>query len=53
MTQEINSTLTSPFSCEEIRVATFVMGGDKVPEPDGMPGSFYQDQWDLVSEDVC
>lgn len=44
--------LTEPFSLDEIKRATFQLGCDKAPGPDGFPMSFYQTFWDTLKEDI-
>lgn len=46
-------SFTRPFSDEEIKEATFLLGSLKSPGPDGFPGMFYQCFWNLVGTDVC
>lgn len=38
---------------EEIRTATFQLGEDKAPGPDGFNLKFYQTFWEVVQEDLC
>lgn len=44
--------LTLPFSPEEIKEATFQLGGDKAPRPDGFNLRFFQRFWDVVMDDL-
>ncbi len=44
--------LTVPFTVEEVRKATFQLGGDKAPGPDGFNLQFYQRFWAVVKEDI-
>lgn len=43
------STLSEPFSLDEIKEVIFSMGHNKAPGPDGMPTEFYQTSWRLLS----
>lgn len=40
--EEMNSSLESPFTDEEIKCIVFQMHHTKTPGPDGMPLGFYQ-----------
>ena len=44
--------LDRPFTAEEVRVATFDIAPNKAPCPDGLPGLFYQNFWDVVGPSV-
>ncbi len=44
--------LTAPFSMEEIKIATFQLGGDKAPGPDGFSLRFYQKFWGILQDDI-
>ncbi len=44
--------LTAPFSEAEVRKATFQLGSDKAPGPDGFNLRFYQRFWDVVKDDI-
>ncbi|OMO96399.1 reverse transcriptase [Corchorus capsularis] len=52
VTADMNAQLVREFTMEEIRVATFDMGADKSPGPDGMPPLFYQKYWHVVGAKV-
>ena len=47
-----NQELTRPFEAQEIKDALFSMHPDKAPRPDGMNPGFFQNYWDVVSDDV-
>ena len=47
------SSITGPFSLKEIRKATFDLGADKAPGPDGFPIFFFQKFWDEVKNDLA
>ncbi|OAY79521.1 Ribonucleoside-diphosphate reductase large subunit [Ananas comosus] len=45
-------SLTTPFTLDEVKVATFQLGSDKAPGPDGFPLLFFQTFWESVKEDI-
>lgn len=47
-----NDRLTAPFSLDEIKKATFQLGRDKAPGPDGFNLTFYQRFWEVIKEDL-
>lgn len=52
VTQNMNETLTKPFSASEISDALFQISPFKAPSPDGFPARFYQRNWEVLKEDV-
>jgi ribonuclease HI len=52
VTQEMNQSLTCPFTEEEVLIAMKQMGPLKAPGPDGMPPIFYQSYWHVVGKDI-
>ena len=44
--------LERPFNDEEIKEAVFDCDGDKSPGPDGYSMAVFQDQWDIVKNDL-
>ncbi|KAK9913634.1 hypothetical protein M0R45_037444 [Rubus argutus] len=52
ITAEQNQLLTSPFTDEEIKLASQQLGSLKSPGPDGFPGLFYQSFWETVAPTV-
>lgn len=50
VTDEMNASLTSTISLEEVREAAYQLGALKAPGPDGFPGIFYQKYWRLINE---
>lgn len=50
--QIVLSNLEIPFSLVEIKNATFDLGVDKAPRPDGFLISFFQKYWDTISSDL-
>jgi hypothetical protein len=53
VTMEMNEMLTREFAVEEISTAMLQMAPMKSPGPDGFPTSFYQDNWEVLQEEVC
>jgi ribonuclease HI len=52
VSEEMNQTLTSPFTEAEITAAIKQMAPLKAPGPDGMPPVFYQSYWHVIGTDV-
>ena len=52
VTDEMNSTLTTAYSQEEVKKALFMMHPDKSPGPDGFTAGFYQRHWELIGNDI-
>ncbi|PNX97372.1 ribonuclease H, partial [Trifolium pratense] len=52
ITQEDNDRLVAPITREELKDALFHMHPDKAPGPDGFNPAFYQQFWDLCSNDI-
>lgn len=48
VTEEMNESLTRPFSANEVKKAIFMMGPNKAPRPDGLTAGFYQTHWDIL-----
>ncbi|XP_062104535.1 uncharacterized protein LOC133815746 [Humulus lupulus] len=44
--------LLCPYTNEEVKDATFAISGNKSPGPDGYSSFFFQDNWEMVGEDV-
>lgn len=53
VSEEDNFSPTKTPAYDEIRQAVFDMNGSGAPGPDAFGGSFYQDFWDIIGEDVC
>ena len=52
VTPDMQDTLSSEFSAEEVKIALFQMGPTKAPGPDGMNAFFYQRFWHVVGDTV-
>ena len=48
----MNTSLTAPYSAEEVREVVFQMLPSNAPGPNGLNPFFYQHFWDIVGEDV-
>lgn len=48
----MNTSLMEPITMAEVEKATFSMGAQKAPGPDGFNGKFYQKNWDTLKEDI-
>lgn len=44
--------LMTPFTLDEVKTATFQLGSDKAPEPDGFSLIFYQTFWESTKGDI-
>ena len=53
VTEEDNRKLMQPVTEEEVKRATFDLGGNKAPGPDGYTGIFFQKSWDIIGKQVC
>ncbi|KAL2903405.1 LINE-1 retrotransposable element ORF2 protein [Bienertia sinuspersici] len=51
--EEQKEHLIRPFTKKEVKQAMFSIKGDKAPGPDGFGSYFYQDNWNLIGEDIC
>lgn len=52
VTPETNMWLTRDFTAEEVKLALDGIGDLKAPGPDGLPASFFKQNWDLVGPKV-
>ncbi|XP_042942950.1 uncharacterized protein LOC122277139 [Carya illinoinensis] len=52
VTREMNRTLTSPYSTEEIQIAILDMNPMGSPGPNGFPALFYHQHWPVVGKEV-
>jgi len=52
ITLEDNEAVTTPFSLEEFKEATFSMQIDKCPGPDGFNPGFYQKFWNMCGTEI-
>jgi hypothetical protein len=46
------SSLSDPFTMQEMDTALKQIPRDKSPDPDGFGSGFYQDFWNMVSSDI-
>jgi hypothetical protein len=53
ITPEMNMTLTRPFTSEEVSSAVCQMSPLKAPSPDSLSIGFFQENWEIIGEDVC
>lgn len=53
MTDEMNESLVTEVTDEEIKKPTFQMSALKAPGPNGFNGLFFQRYWEIVGQDVC
>jgi hypothetical protein len=49
----MNESLSSPFTVEEIEKALFMMGPNKFSGPDGFIAGFFQKHWNFLKNDIC
>ncbi|KAF7831683.1 reverse transcriptase [Senna tora] len=52
ISEEDNLMLRRKVTMEEIKAATFELGGLKAPGPDGFSGLFFQHSWDVIKNDL-
>lgn len=52
VTDQMNSELDRPFTCEEIEKALFSMKPNKSPGVDGFTAGFFQKHWSLIKSSV-
>nr|XP_017192028.1 uncharacterized protein LOC108174926 [Malus domestica] len=52
VSEEMNATLSTPVSADEIKQTALKMGGLKAPGPNSFQGIFYRSQWDIIAVDV-
>ena len=52
ITESHKILLQSRYTKEDAKNATFAIPGNKSPGPDGYNNYFYQDNWEMVGEDV-
>jgi mannosylglycoprotein endo-beta-mannosidase len=52
VTIEENNLLTALYTEEEVKKVVFQMEHNKAPGPDGFPGEFYQNFWEVIKSDL-
>uniref|UniRef100_A0A803Q0T2 Reverse transcriptase n=1 Tax=Cannabis sativa TaxID=3483 RepID=A0A803Q0T2_CANSA len=52
LSNEQSTDLMKDFTREEVKKAAFSIPGNKSPGPDGFSSSFFQDNWELIGEDI-
>uniref|UniRef100_A0A803Q6V5 DUF4283 domain-containing protein n=1 Tax=Cannabis sativa TaxID=3483 RepID=A0A803Q6V5_CANSA len=52
ITEQHVQLLTTAYTLEEVKIVVFSIPAGKAPRLDGYSSSFYQDNWDLVGNDV-
>ena len=52
VTNEMTSSLTKPFTNEEVQLALFEMDDTKAPDPNDTPALFFKKFWSIVGMDV-
>jgi len=50
---EMNQSLLAPVTMEEIQTALNQMDPLKAPGPDGFPACFFQQNWEILHQEVC
>ncbi|CAN1226181.1 LINE-1 retrotransposable element ORF2 protein [Linum grandiflorum] len=53
ITDAMNSSLTRPFTNEDIKKAVFSIASSKSPGSDGFTAGFYHKFWPVIGPDVC
>ena len=48
----MNFALSGRVTADEVKVAATQMGSLKAPGPDGFPGIFYKEHWEIIAADV-
>lgn len=52
VTEDMNLSLSAPYSNEEVKTALFQMFPTKAPGPDGYPAHFFQRHWDVCGKEI-
>jgi hypothetical protein len=53
VTPQMNQSLTTPVSMEEIQIALNQLAPLKAPSSDGFPAFFFQQNWKILHQEVC
>lgn len=52
VTDEINNELTTSVSISKLTNVVFSLGHDKAPGPDNWNGAFFQNNWEIIKQEV-
>lgn len=48
----MNDDLLQPITLDDVKTAAFELGSLKAPGPDGFQGTFYQNYWSIIHEEI-
>lgn len=52
VTPQMNEDLLQPITLDDVKTAAFELGSLKAPGPDGFQGTFYQNYWSIIHEEI-